>query len=67
MSMTDITAVAGAIGPTAAILLYLFMQTRGREPANDPVKDLTNALGAIRERLVALETIVSRLEKRGEE
>lgn len=67
MGMTDITALAGAIGPTAAILLYLVMQGRGKSTAVDPVKELADALGGIRERLVVLETIVSRMDRRGDE
>lgn len=57
MTLADITAAAGTIGPTAAILLYLALQNRGKPvEKSDPIKELTDALASIRERLVRIET-----------
>lgn len=63
MALADITAAAGAIGPTAAILLYLVVQNRGRPDKCDPIRELTDALAAIRERLVRIETLMGVKDK----
>jgi len=64
MTPETITAMAGAVGPTAAILIFMWINSRPKEKASDPIKELTEALSSIRERLVRIET---RLDLRDKE
>lgn len=64
MTIGDVSGLMGAIGPTAAVLLFMWANSRPKGEAKpDPAKDMAEALASIRERLVRIETLMGVKDK----
>lgn len=67
MGPDEFAQIAGVIGPTGAVLWYMYVNRRPDAVKPDPVKDLTEALVSLRERVIKVETILEGMEKRNRE
>ena len=56
----DFATLAGTLGPTAAVLLYMWMnrQPTARDKAEDPVAKLAEKLNSIESHVIAIENRV---------